>query len=68
MRRMKFTLRMIMIEFQLSNSPGSGGFQGGGGRHKPYGTTFQDTTIASIAVFMAIVQSSGIRRAKLFDC
>ena len=55
-RRMKFTLCMLMVEFQLSNSPGSGSFQGG--PHKRYGTTFQDTTIASIAAFMLIIRPS----------
>jgi hypothetical protein len=47
---------MLMVEFQLSSSLGSRSFQGE--RHRPYGTTFQDTTTASIAVFMLIIRPS----------
>lgn len=56
MRRMKFTLCMLMVEFQPLNSLESGSFQGG--RHKPYETTFQGTTIASIAALMLIIRPS----------
>ena len=57
MRRMKFTLCMLTVKFQLSNSPGSGSFQGG--LQKPYGTTSQNTTITtitSIAMFMLTIR------------